>query len=204
MDVGGADAPLDPNLLPLISVIAPNERELAFISGVAIQEAGEVKKALLMDDVTALIAKFAAVGNDDIEVLVTRGSYGSMYFAKGWSNSGEEDARGCRCRCSGLLSGHGLRRPSDQGLLPHECQMGCFQPDTADGQPKDTCGAGDCFQGSFVSAKFAEGKCLEEAMRWAAAAGSLSVEHEGALTSMPTRSKIAARAAGTMQDICSF
>jgi len=183
MDVGGTDAPLDPNLLPLLTVLAPNESELTFISGVATQEGGEVKKALLRDAVTALKAKCAAVGNEDIEVLVTLGKYGAMYFAKAWSNSGDADA---------------------SGLLAHECQMGCFELATADGKPKDTCGAGDCFRGSFVSARFAEGKSLEEAMRWSAAAGSLSVEQEGALTSMPTRSEIEARAAGTMQDMGSF
>ena len=57
----------------------------------------------------------------------------------------------------------------------------------------DTTGAGDCFRGSFVGAYYGDGKSLEEAMRWAAAAGTLSVQVEGAMPSMPPRAKIEAQ-----------
>lgn len=71
--------------------------------------------------------------------------------------------------------------------------MGCFPLETADGKPKDTTGAGDCYRGSFVAARYGEGRSTEEAMRWAAAAAALSVEVEGAMPSMPPRDKILER-----------
>merc|ERR1712127_53231 len=58
---------------------------------------------------------------------------------------------------------------------------------TSNGKPKDTTGAGDCYRGSYVAARYGEGKSVADAMRWASAAGSLSVEVEGAMPSMPTR-----------------
>ena len=64
----------------------------------------------------------------------------------------------------------------------------------ADGKPMDTCGAGDCFRGSYVGARYGEGRGVLDAMTWAAAAGSLSVEVEGAMPSMPSRQQIAKRA----------
>ena len=36
--VGGSDAPIDEELLPLLSVVAPNETELSWISGVETRE----------------------------------------------------------------------------------------------------------------------------------------------------------------------
>ena len=60
-------------------------------------------------------------------------------------------------------------------------------------------GAGDCFRGSFVAARYGERRGVEEAMRWAAAAASLAVEVEGAMPSMPSRAAIAARAQSEMR-----
>merc|ERR1711920_145973 len=96
-----------------------------------------------------------------------------MHFTKTWANAGAED---------------------DAGLLPEETFGGCFVLQTDDGKPKDTTGAGDCFRGSFVAAHYGEGRTVAESMRWAAAAGSLAVEWEGAMPSMPTRSAIENRA----------
>jgi len=172
MDVGGTDAPLDEKLLPFISVIAPNESELGFISGVQATEGGEVRKPLVRKAVAALKAKFAGAGNSRVEVLVTLGACGSMYFGPDWTNDGTED----------IL-----------GFLRHELHMGRYKLKTDDGKPKDTTGAGDCFRGSFVAAHYGEGKSIQDAMRWAAAAGSLAVEVEGAMPSMPTRTAIQAR-----------
>lgn len=141
-----------------MSVVAPNESELTFISGVETQANGEVKKSLVRDAVAALKARFAAAGNGGVEVLVTLGAHGSMHFGA--------DA---------------------------ECHVGRYALSTSNGKPKDTTGAGDCYRGSYVAARYGEGKAVAEAMRWAAAAGSLSVEVEGAMPSMPTRKAIESR-----------
>eukprot|EP00930_Biecheleria_cincta_P071883 TRINITY_DN59335_c0_g1_i1.p1 TRINITY_DN59335_c0_g1~~TRINITY_DN59335_c0_g1_i1.p1 ORF type:complete len:519 (-),score=98.41 TRINITY_DN59335_c0_g1_i1:17-1519(-) len=174
MDVGGTDAPLDEKLMPFISEIAPNESEIRFISGVETMRDGKLEKGLLREAVAALKAKFAAAGNSTVEVLVTLGSQGSMHFGSQWANSGSEDL---------------------MGLLPHETQMGVFRLETSDGRPKDTTGAGDCFRGSYVAARYGEGESLQQAMKWATAASSLSVEVHGAMPSMPDRKKIQARVA---------
>jgi len=88
--------------------------------------------------------------------------------------------------------------PGADGLLPHELRMGFFGLATPDARPLDTTGAGDCFRGSYVAARYGEGKSVVDAMRWAAAAGSLAVEVEGAMPSMPSRERIEARAASEL------
>ena len=55
----------------------------------------------------------------------------------------------------------------------------------------DTVGAGDCFCG-VLAARLAEGAVLGEAMVWANAAASLSVERRGAMPAMPMRAEIEA------------
>lgn len=170
MDVGGTDAPLDEALMPFLTVIAPNESELTFITGVETKGAdGAVTKPLVREAVAALKAKFAAVGNPGVEALVTLGGQGSIHFGAAWSPA---------------------KAPE------FETRMGSFDLKTADGKPKDTTGAGDCFRGSFVAAHYGQGMPVEAAMRWASAAGSLAVEIEGAMPSMPPKEKIASRAEG--------
>lgn len=170
MDVGGTDAPLDERLIPFLSVVCPNESELTFISGVETQANGEVKKSLVREAVAALKTKFAAAGNGGVEVLVTLGSHGSMHFGADWVKARED----------------------------HECHMGRYALSTSNRKPKDTTGAGDCYRGSYVAARYGEGKSVTEAMQWAAAAGSLSVEVEGAMPSMPTRKAIQGRVTQAM------
>ncbi|GLZ80206.1 ribokinase [Actinorhabdospora filicis] len=53
----------------------------------------------------------------------------------------------------------------------------------------DTTGAGDCFTGALATA-IAEGRPMEEALRWATAAGALAVQKTGATTSLPHRADI--------------
>jgi len=53
----------------------------------------------------------------------------------------------------------------------------------------DTVGAGDCFSGAFATA-VAEGKSVEESIRFAIAASAISVTRPGAQSSMPTRREI--------------
>lgn len=160
MDIGGTDAPLDPELMPYLSLICPNESELTFISGVKTQdESGAIDGREVRRAVAALRTTLAEAGNPSVEVLVTLGSLGSVHF----------------------------------GADGTETRVGCFDLETPDGKPRDTTGAGDCFRGSYVAARYGEGRTVEEAMCWAAAAAACSVEAEGAMPSMPARDKIAAR-----------
>ena len=53
----------------------------------------------------------------------------------------------------------------------------------------DTTGAGDCFSGAFAVA-IAEGMSLQDAITFANTAASISVQHLGASTSMPTRQAV--------------
>ena len=119
--------------------------------------------------VTALRHRFAAVGNNKVEVLVTLGSDGSMYF----DNSG------------------------------NEVSVGCYSLGTPNGKPRDTTGAGDCYRGSFVAARYGLNMDLTKAMTWASAAGSLAVEVPGAMPSMPSKVQIERRIEedATVQDI---
>eukprot|EP00967_Tisochrysis_lutea_P013706 scaffold15340_cov30-Tisochrysis_lutea.AAC.1 len=181
MDVGGTDAPLDTQLIPYISIISPNESELTFLSGVATEENDSVSRPLLRRAVSMLKSKFAAAGNTDIEVLVTLGAKGSLHFGSQWSAAENDFA--------------------NEVWLPHETHIGIYNLASPNGRPVDTTGAGDCFRGSFVGAHYGEGKSLTEAMKWASAAGSLSVEVEGAMLSMPDRLKIEARIAEPLLDV---
>lgn len=53
----------------------------------------------------------------------------------------------------------------------------------------DTTGAGDCFCGTLAAA-LADGYTLNEAVRFAVTAASISVERSGAATSMPVRAEV--------------
>lgn len=54
------------------------------------------------------------------------------------------------------------------------------------GKVVDTTGAGDCFRAAFTVA-LVEGRPLQECMRFAAAAGSITVSRKGAIPSLPNR-----------------
>jgi ribokinase len=57
--------------------------------------------------------------------------------------------------------------------------------------PIDTVAAGDAFCGGLVAA-LAEGLDIDEAMRWAAAAGGLATTRAGAVPSLPNRVELLA------------
>ncbi|CAE7206800.1 RBSK [Symbiodinium pilosum] len=59
------------------------------------------------------------------------------------------------------------------------------------GKVVDTTGAGDCFRAAFAVA-LVEGKPLQECMKFAAAAGALTVSKYGAVPSLPTRAEVTA------------
>jgi ribokinase len=82
-------------------------------------------------------------------------------------------ARGC-VRVAGALS----EPPIWQPAFPVACVV-------------DTTGAGDCFTGAYAVA-CADGAAPAAALRFATAAASLSVQHKGAMPSMPTRAAVEA------------
>ena len=59
----------------------------------------------------------------------------------------------------------------------------------------DTVGCGDAFVGAMLAA-LAEGRGLEDALRWGNAAGALAAQREGAMPSLPTREAVLVLAAG--------
>jgi len=61
------------------------------------------------------------------------------------------------------------------------------------GKVVDTTGAGDCFRAAFAVA-LVEGKPPQECMKFAAAAGALTVSKMGAVPSLPTRAEVTALA----------
>ena len=94
MDVGGTDAPIDTALMSHLSVICPNESELTFISGIETRdETGAVRGKRVREAVAALKAQFGAAGNPSIEVLVTLGSGGSVYFGTDWTLDAVDETR---------------------------------------------------------------------------------------------------------------
>merc|ERR1719232_1305945 len=174
MDVGGTNAPLDEQLIPFITLIVPNESELTFISGVETQSGGKIDKNLVRQAVAKLKEVFASKGNNGVEVLVTLGACGSVFFESQWSLEGKQE-------------------DATTGLLANENYVGCFPLTTPNKKPVDTTEAGDCYRGSFIAARFGEGKTILESMQWAAAASSLAVQTKGAMPSMPARAQIEER-----------
>lgn len=174
MDVGGTNAALDEQLIPYVTLIVPNESELTFISGVQTQVGGNIDKNMIRQAVSKLKEIFASKGNSNVEVLVTLGACGSIFFESDWSMA---------------------MQPPDSvtGLLQYETYVGCFPLSTPNKKPVDTTGAGDCYRGSFVAARFGEQKSILQSMQWAASASSLAVEGKGAMPSMPSRAAIEER-----------
>ena len=84
LDVGGTNEPVDRNLVPYISVVMPNESELTWISGVDCVVKDKISMKLLRNAVSTLRSKWNR--KDDLEILVTLGKHGAIYFA----NDGQE------------------------------------------------------------------------------------------------------------------
>jgi ribokinase len=91
-------------------------------------------------------------------------------------------------RCCRLIVTRGAQ-PTIVITAGHTCSI--TPPEVT---PVDTVGAGDAFAGAFAVAQ-ASGRSLEEAVRWANAAGALATQKVGAQSSIPTREEIAAFAA---------
>lgn len=76
-----------------------------------------------------------------------------------------------------------------QGALYHDGKRSLHVPPMKAGEVRDTTGAGDAFNGGF-SVALAEGKSIEEALRFATATASISVTRMGTAASMPSRAEI--------------
>ena len=104
---------------------------------------------------------------------------------------GDNLLRGRRCAVTGAGAGIGRQIAytlGGQGAL--FCGEGAEgRVPAAHVEAVDTVGAGDCFSAALAVA-LAEGRGLQEAVRWAVCAAGLSTEMEGAQPSMPDRSQI--------------
>ena len=79
----------------------------------------------------------------------------------------------------------------EKGVLYHSQSQTLHLPAVAPGPVVETTGAGDAFHGGFVAA-LAEGKGIEEALRFGSATAGISVTRAGAAASMPARDEILA------------
>jgi sugar phosphate isomerase/epimerase len=100
-----------------------------------------------------------------------------------------------------ILQKHGARNVlvtcgSQGSTLLTESGEVLHQPACSVSQVVDETGAGDCYRAAFAVALM-EGKTLQECMQFASAAGSCSVEQEGAVPSTPTRAQVEERSAAS-------
>ncbi len=77
------------------------------------------------------------------------------------------------------------------GALYHDGERTLHQPVIGAGPVVDTTGAGDAFSGGLAVA-LAEGRPVEDALRFAAATAGISVTRPGTAPAMPSRAEIAA------------
>jgi len=79
LDVGGSNEPVDRDLVPFVSVVMPNESELKWISGCDCVVKSRISMKRLRDAVSTLRSKW---NRKDLEILVTLGKHGAIYFTK--------------------------------------------------------------------------------------------------------------------------
>lgn len=88
---------------------------------------------------------------------------------------------------------HGVKCPlitlGEQGALIHDGSISELIPSVRAGDPADTTGAGDSFDGALACA-LAEGQDIKAAVRFACAAAGISVTRPGTAPAMPTRAEI--------------
>jgi ribokinase len=162
LDAGGVDAPLSPALLATLTVISPNETELARLTGgqpteteqQVLAAAASLQQAAA-DAAAAAEAAAAPPAQQQqqqrrLQVLVKRGSAGS------------------------LLVGPGGQPVVQQAAIPAAKVV-------------DTTGAGDCFTAAWMVAVL---QGLDAPMQFASAAASICVSRPGAMTSLPSRADV--------------
>eukprot|EP01025_Chloroclados_australasicus_P001330 TRINITY_DN103659_c0_g1_i1.p1 TRINITY_DN103659_c0_g1~~TRINITY_DN103659_c0_g1_i1.p1 ORF type:complete len:373 (-),score=39.88 TRINITY_DN103659_c0_g1_i1:166-1188(-) len=138
MDAGGVDELLPDKLLDCLSMVSPNETELARLTGLptnSLHQVEEAAKKLLQMGVKS--------------VLVKLGAEGAFYV--------------------------------DQEKKVYQK---AFKVDKV----VDTTGAGDCFTAAYAVGRL-QGKDVQQAMKFAAAAGAVCVQRMGAMTSLPAKAE---------------
>ena len=163
LDAGGADAPLSEALLARVSLLSPNETELARLVGGG-APAGDAQQAEAA--ARALMARSGVP-----QVLVKLGADGSLLVGGGSGGSGG--------------GGGGSGGSGSGGSAPRTLRQACVPAP----QVVDTTGAGDCFTAAFAVATL-EGMAPERALLFASAAASLCVRKAGAMPSMPSREEV--------------
>ncbi|MBE6631613.1 MAG: ribokinase [Ruminococcaceae bacterium] len=76
----------------------------------------------------------------------------------------------------------------DKGAVLVEKERTAYFP-SVEADAVDTTGAGDCFSGAFMTA-LSEGKTIDEAIRFAHVAASISVRSLGVVEALPTRAQV--------------
>lgn len=131
-------APIPPTAYPYLDIIAPNQTEAEFHTGIEVTDADSAQKAahvLLDKGVGTAIIKMAELG---------------VYFST---------------------------NQSDGFIAPFNVEV------------VDTTSAGDAFHGALATA-IVQGKSIEDAVRFSAAAGALAVTKLGVQDAMPTRTEV--------------
>ena len=165
-DVGGEDRPISKEMLELCDYIVPNESELKRLVESSSSSSSSTSPSLFSDDddeetvVIEYAKELQRLGAAN--VLVTRGSSGSMLLAK-------------------------------DGTVTFQSAIRCDNDAVV-----DETGAGDCFRAAFAVTHIIEGWDLKRSLLFASAAGSCSVEKNGAVPSTPDRVTIMNRLKGVI------
>ncbi len=223
LDVGGRAEPLPRALLRLVSVVSPNETELARMLADTDSAAEPPIDAGSMggggnDDEALIVARarrLQRTGGVRGAVLVKLGARGSLWVPA-LEETDEADSSSPVPDSARVLPGAAAIHA--QAALTHTAR------DASSGAPiplrvVDTTGAGDCFTAAFAvavlehqqsqrsagnsasdSAARGDQAALAQCLRFASAAGALCIQRMGAIPSMPTRAEVdAALAANEVQ-----
>ena len=104
--------------------------------------------------------------------------------------------RASAAEAAGRLLAQGVRKAvivtmGGDGALVRDADGARHVPPIDAGPVLDTTGAGDAFNGGFAAA-LAEGRTLDDALRFATAVAAISVTRMGAASAMPTRAEVGA------------
>ncbi|KAL3921563.1 MAG: hypothetical protein SGILL_002684 [Bacillariaceae sp.] len=174
-DVGGEDRPISPEMLKLCDYVVPNESEL---------------KRLVQSSATATSAEKDNPSMSSTRQDITEEMDNIVADAKRLQEMGAANVLVTRGSVGSTLltvDGQIIHQPAIR--LPHTRPV------------VDETGAGDCYRAAFCVALM-EGHDVKKCMLFASAAGSYSVEVNGAVPSTPSRSLVLDRMAeATVLDI---
>lgn len=176
LDLGGNTTSLNNShelsqLLQIVDTIMPNESELFTLVDV---ESDTNNSTELYNNVYNAVQLIHSKYNSKVNVLVTLGEYGSIYFCGNVSND----------QCGSIIQ-----------LIP---------PSHTTVNVIDTTGAGDCYRGCYTYHYYTQSKDIIQSMIFATAAAELSVQVSGAAESMPHRNDIDARITSTQYNITQY